>query len=125
MYRAIDDLATSIRCGAHDDDMLSPKHQEAITVLSRYVHGCGVACHVSALTPSSNMNRIEEDLASILQERKSRFKRFFSAKRHRSELQDIVKQLERADTNYMVRYAAAHYALTVLTRSVRSGWWPP
>ena len=74
---------------------------------------------------SSTMKRIESNLANIMQERKSRFKRFFSAKRHRSELQDIVKQLERADKNYMVRYAAAHYALTVLTRFVRSGWWPP
>ena len=125
LYRAIDDLATSLRCGAHDEDMLSPKHQEAIKVLSRYVHGYGGACHPSALMPYSNMKRIEEDLESILQERKSRFKRFFSAKRHRSELQDIVKQLERADASYMVRHSAACYNLTVLTRSVRSGWWPP
>ena len=125
MYRAMDDLATSIRCGAHDDDMLSPKHQEAIKVLSRYVHGHAGACYVSTLTPSSNIKRIEEDLESILQERKSRFKRFFSAKRHRSELQDIVKQLERADTNYMVRYSAVYYALEMTTRPVRSGWWLP
>ena len=55
------------------------------------------------------MKRVESDLVSIMQERKSRFKRFFSAKRHRSELQDIVKQLERADANYMVRYVAACY----------------
>ena len=124
LYSVIEDLATSLRCGAHDEsDMLSPGHQEAITVLSRYVHGyCGV-CHVSALMPFSNMKRIEEDLESILQERKSRFKRFFSAKRHRSELQDIVKQLERTDTNYMVRHSAACYTHTVLTRSFHRGWW--
>ena len=123
IYRAIEDLATSLRCGVQDkSDMLSPGHQEAIAVLSRYVQEyCGPS-HAGALTPSSNMKMIEQDLESILQERKSRFKRFFSAKRHRSELQDIVKQLERADTNYMVRHAAACYTHTVLTRSVRRGW---
>ena len=85
----------------------------------------GMAVHVNVLTPSSNMKIIEGNLANIMQERKHRFKRFFSAKRHRSELQDIVKQLERADKNYMVRYAAVYYALTMTNRSVRSGWWPP
>ena len=107
MYRAIDDLATSLRCGTHDEDMLSPKHQEALAALSRCVREYCNTCDVSVLIRSRKMKIAEDDLRHILQERKSRFKRFFSAKRHRSELQDIVHQLGRADTNYMVRYKAA------------------
>ena len=48
------------------------------------------------------MKRIESNLANIMQERKNRFKRFFSAKRHRNELQDVVNQLEMARSNYTV-----------------------
>ena len=123
LYSVIEDLATSLRCGVHDEDMLSPKHQEAIMVLSRCVREHCNTCDVSVLIRSRKMKMAEDDLRHILQERKSRFKRFFSAKRHRSELQDIVKQLERADTNYMVRHAAVCYTHTALTRSVRRGWW--
>ena len=102
MYRAIDDLATSLRCGAHDEsDMLSPGHQEAIMMLSRYVQVYRGPSHASALMPSSNMKILEDDLSHILQERKSRFRRFFSAKRHRDELQEIVWQLDNARSNYM------------------------
>ena len=57
----------------------------------------------TVLTLHSDIKILEEDLGDILQERKSRFKRFFSAKRHRSELQDVVNQLESAKSNYMVR----------------------
>ena len=46
---------------------------------------------------------MNQDLNNIVTERKSRFKRFFSAKRHRNELQDVVTQLETARMNYMVR----------------------
>ena len=45
---------------------------------------------------------MNQDLNNIVTERKSRFKRFFSAKRHRNELQDVVTQLETARMNYMV-----------------------
>ena len=45
---------------------------------------------------------MNQDLNNIVTERKNRFKRFFSAKRHRNELQDVVTQLETARMNYMV-----------------------
>ena len=51
---------------------------------------------------SSDIAALNQDLNTIVTERKSRFKRFFSAKRHRSELPDIVTQLDTARMNYMV-----------------------
>ena len=49
---------------------------------------------------------MNQDLNNIVTERKNRFRRFFSAKRHRNELQDVVTQLETARMNYMVRMLA-------------------
>ena len=46
---------------------------------------------------------LNEDIESIVQEGKSRFKRLFSAKRHRDELQHVADQLEMAKSDYMVR----------------------
>ena len=110
IYRRIDALATSLKCGTQDGDMLSPEHQKAIIALARCVHLRCIFC--DELTPASlsDVKILEEDLGDILQERKSRFRRFFSAKRHRSELQDVVNQLESAKTNYMVRISIARHA---------------
>ena len=84
--------------------MLSPEHQKAIITLARCVRQRCSSSHATVLTPSSDVKIIEEDLGDILQERKNRFKRFFSAKRHRNELQDIVNQLEMAKSNYTVSH---------------------
>ena len=58
------------------------------------------------LTIRSDIAALNQDLNSIVTERKNRFKRFFSAKRHRAELQDVVTQLDTARMNYMVRLSA-------------------
>ena len=84
VYRRIDALATSLKCGVQDGDMLSPEHQKAITALARCVRLRRSFCYTLILTPLSDVKIIEEDLGYILQERKNRFKRFFSAKRHRN-----------------------------------------
>ena len=52
------------------------------------------------LTSRRDIQSLNKDLEVIIEERKSRFKRFFSAKRHRAELQDVVTQLETARANY-------------------------
>ena len=83
--------------------MLSPEHQTAIVTLARCVTQQRSSLRKTVLTLHSDIKVLEEDLGDILQERKNRFKRFFSAKRHRSELQDVVNQLESAKSNYMVR----------------------
>ena len=54
---------------------------------------------------------MSEGIQAIVAERKSRFKRFIKAKRHREELQDIITQLEAAKTDYMVRLWIAGPAL--------------
>ena len=76
--------------------MLSPEHQTAIVALARYVSQQRSSHRTTVLTSTSDIKALEEDLVDILQERRSRFKRFFSAKRHRSELHDVVNQLENA-----------------------------
>ena len=53
--------------------------------------------------PYSDISSLREELEGIVNERKNRFRRFFSAKRHRNELQDVVNQLEMARSNYTVR----------------------
>ena len=83
--------------------MLSPEHQTAIVTLARCVSQQCSSLRKAVLTLNSDIKVLEEDLGDILQERKSRFKRFFSAKRHRNELQDVVNQLESEKSNYMVR----------------------
>ena len=89
--------------------MLLPEHQTAIVTLARCVSQQCSSLRKTVLTLHSDIKILEEDLGDILQERKSRFKRFFCAKRHRSELQDVINQLESAKTNYMVRYPHARY----------------
>ena len=64
---------------------------------------------------SSDIEFLKGDLQDIVTERQSRFKRFFSAKRHRSELQDVVNQLESAKTDYMVRWSITRDNQTIPT----------
>ncbi|VDC01502.1 unnamed protein product [Peniophora sp. CBMAI 1063] len=87
VYRRIDGLAASLERGARHGDPLSPAHQEIAAVLAR------------------DIAVLNEDLQDIVSERKSRFKTFFSAKRHREELQDILSQLEAARLNYTTAIA--------------------
>ena len=79
--------------------------------LARCVYRQYSSCNPSRLISFSDIKILEEDLGDILQERKSRFKRFIRAKRHREELQDIITQLEAAKTDYMVRFSIASPAL--------------
>ncbi|KZV69413.1 hypothetical protein PENSPDRAFT_753386 [Peniophora sp. CONT] len=72
IYKRIDGLATSLKRGATNDGMISPAHQNAIRILAE------------------DIAALNEELENIVAERKSRFKRFFSAKRHRAELQDVT-----------------------------------
>ena len=58
---------------------------------------------------SSNIEFLKGDLQDIVTERESRFKRFFSAKRHRDELQAVIAQLETARMNYVVRQAVGYH----------------
>ena len=67
---------------------------------------------------------LKEDLGDIIQERKNRFKRFFSAKRHRDELQDVVNQLEMARSNYTVRCFDTQSHAVLMNRTSRRPW-PP
>ena len=114
VYRRIDALATSLKCGVQDGDIISLEHQKAITALARCVHLQRSFFYTLILTPPSDVKIIEGNLGDILQERQSRFKRFFSAKRHRSELQDVVNQLEMARSNYTVRLSTRKATLRSL-----------
>ncbi|KZV68419.1 hypothetical protein PENSPDRAFT_653235 [Peniophora sp. CONT] len=87
IYRRIDGLAASLKRGAQDGDPLSPAHQDAIAALAQ------------------DIAVLNEDLEDIVKERKSRFKRYFSAKRHRAELQDVIWQLDIARANYTTAIA--------------------
>ncbi|KZV68432.1 hypothetical protein PENSPDRAFT_687290 [Peniophora sp. CONT] len=87
IYKNIDGLAASLKRGATNDGMISPAHQDVIETLGG---------DITALT---------EELEHIIGERRSRFKRFFSAKRHRAELQDIIWQLDNMRSNYTTAVA--------------------
>ena len=51
IYRRIDALAASLKCGARDGDMLSPEHQKAIIALARCVNKLCGSYHVPTLRP--------------------------------------------------------------------------
>ncbi|VDB88454.1 unnamed protein product [Peniophora sp. CBMAI 1063] len=85
--KRVNGLAASLKRGAAEGSMLAPAHQEAISALA------------------ADIFALKEDLESIVRERKSRFRRFFSAKRHREDLQDIVWQLDNARSNYTTAVA--------------------
>ncbi|KZV68429.1 hypothetical protein PENSPDRAFT_18621 [Peniophora sp. CONT] len=87
IYRRIDSLSASLKRGAQNGDLLSPAHQDALAALA---HDIAV---------------LNEDLQDIINERKSRFKRYCSAKRHRAELQDVLWQLDNARANYTTAIA--------------------
>ncbi|VDC05452.1 unnamed protein product [Peniophora sp. CBMAI 1063] len=87
IYRRIDDLAVSLQRGTAHGEPISPAHQDAIETLAR------------------DVTELNQDLEDIVKERKSRFKRYFSAKRHREELKDVIWQLDNARMNYMTAVA--------------------
>ena len=99
--------------------MLSPEHQTAIVTLARCVSQQCSPLRKTVLTLHSDIKILEEDLGDILRERKSRFKRFFSAKRHRNELQDVVNQLEMARSNYTVRCLDPQSHVVFMKRAYR------
>ncbi|KZV64249.1 hypothetical protein PENSPDRAFT_174106 [Peniophora sp. CONT] len=100
IYKRIDGLATALRRGTAKGSPLTPEHQEAIKSLA------------------NDVAVLNNELNGIVEERKSRFKRFFAAKRHRNTLQDVVTQLDTAKMDYMVRYWL--YCVT-LARLMRAG----
>ena len=106
IYKRIDGLATSLKRGAAKDSPITPEHEEAIAVLAAYV--LALTWLQSPLDFSRrDIQTLNKDLEGIVEERKSRFKKFFSAKRNRAELQDVVTQLETARANYTVSKSAA------------------
>ena len=54
--------------------------------------------------------KLNKEIEEIIAERKSRLKRYVSAKQHRSKLEGIAKKLDEVRGNYMVR----HSSLTLL-----------
>ncbi|VDC04904.1 unnamed protein product [Peniophora sp. CBMAI 1063] len=67
---------------------------------------------LSVFTSVKDIEALKGDFEGIIVERKSRFKRFFSAKRHREELKDVVEQLETARSNYTTALATLN-AMTI------------
>lgn len=121
IYRRVDGLAASLKRGAQGGDPLSPAHQEAIAALAQYVTQMLTLCTPHTLTSRRDIAILNEDLQDIIDQRKSRFKRFFSAKRHREELQDVVNQLEVAKSNYTVSFQShsGFHTSPMLMRSSR------
>ncbi|KZV68418.1 hypothetical protein PENSPDRAFT_653231 [Peniophora sp. CONT] len=87
IYKRIDGLAAALQRGTLKGGPLTPEHQEAIRTLAE------------------DIAVLNDELNEIIAERKSRFKRFFAAKRHRNELQDVVTQLDNTRMNYMMAMA--------------------
>ncbi|VDB88458.1 unnamed protein product [Peniophora sp. CBMAI 1063] len=87
IYQRVDGLAAALRRGSTRDGPVIHEHSDAIEDLSR------------------DIAALNKDLESIVRERKNRFKRYFSAKRHREELQNVMMQLETARANYTMAVA--------------------
>ena len=70
------------------------------------------------------MNRdiagLNKEIEEIVTARKSRLRRYVSAKQHRAKLEGVAKRLEEARGNYTVRWHAyAHTPLATLTDPLR------
>ncbi|VDC04906.1 unnamed protein product [Peniophora sp. CBMAI 1063] len=94
IYKRIHGLAASLKRGTKEGSRITPEHQDAIEVLA------------------ADIEALKGDLEGIISERKSRFKRFFSARRHREELKDVVEQLETSKSNYTTALATLN-AMTI------------
>ncbi|VDC05450.1 unnamed protein product [Peniophora sp. CBMAI 1063] len=94
VYKHIHGLAASLERGSKSDSPATPEHQEIVRALA------------------ADVESLNGDLEDIITERKSRFKRFFAAKRHQKELENVVMQLESAKMNYMTAMATLN-AMTV------------
>ncbi|VDB87306.1 unnamed protein product [Peniophora sp. CBMAI 1063] len=103
IYKRIHGLAASLKRGTKEGSRITPEHQDAIEVLA------------------ADIEALKGDLEGIISERKSRFRRFFSAKRHREELKDVVEQLETSKSNYTTALATLN-AMTIadVNRDVRA-----
>ncbi|VDC01126.1 unnamed protein product [Peniophora sp. CBMAI 1063] len=88
----VNSLVDLLRSGAEEGRMLTPAHQKAIKALAVYANPL-IHLEMNMLSPYSDISALKDDLEGIVKERKSRFRRFFSAKRHREELQDIVQRI--------------------------------
>ncbi|VDB88459.1 unnamed protein product [Peniophora sp. CBMAI 1063] len=93
IYGRVNALITALKPVSVKGSPIVSEHLDAFDVLSRAIV------------------LLQEDLGSIVRERKNRFKRYFSARRHRSELQDVIVQLETAST----RYTTAVTTITAMT----------
>ena len=49
---------------------------------------------------------LNEEIEEIVAERKSRLRRYVSAKQHRAKLDGIAKKLDEVRGNYMVRHSS-------------------
>ncbi|VDB84802.1 unnamed protein product [Peniophora sp. CBMAI 1063] len=87
IHKRVIGLAASLKRGASQGSLLVPEHQDAISALA------------------DDIAVLNNDLEDIVNQRKGRLRRFFAAKRHKSELQDITTQLETARMNYMMAMA--------------------
>ncbi|KZV68399.1 hypothetical protein PENSPDRAFT_17573 [Peniophora sp. CONT] len=100
MYKRVDGLADSLKRGMMDGGLISDTHQEAISALAKYVRLEPRRIPFNRINGRRDIAALNKDLEDIVAERKSRFKRYFSARRHREELQDVVWQLDNARANY-------------------------
>ena len=65
---------------------------------------------------------LNKEIEEIVAERKSRLRRYVSAKQHRAKLEGVAKKLEEARGNYTVRSNAhAHTSITILTSLMPGG----
>ncbi|KZV64255.1 hypothetical protein PENSPDRAFT_656730 [Peniophora sp. CONT] len=94
LYKRVDGLAASLRRGTAQGSPITVEHHDAISTLAE------------------DIAALNKDLEDIIAERKSRFKRYFSAKRHGAQLQDVVTQLETARANYTTAVATANAMTT-------------
>ena len=63
---------------------------------------------------------LNKEIEEIVAARKSRLRRYVSAKQHRAKLDGVAKKLEEARENYTVRFNAhAHTQMAILTHRLR------
>lgn len=98
----ISSLVKYFKFAVTDGDPLTSAHSNTINALSEYVLVHFSYAHPLSIIPFRDITKLNEAIEEVVAERKSRLRRYVSAKQHRKKLEGVARKLDEARGNYTV-----------------------
>ena len=104
MCERIGSLVEYFKLVITDGSLLSPVLDNTIKTLARYILERSCTRRVIDIEPFRDIDKLNGAMEGIVAERKSRLRRYVSAKQHRKKLEGIARKLDEARGNYTVSH---------------------